>query len=145
MNRVGSQRHKKKANVYLSSLMIKVPDHVYVLGYTYTCHTLKNNMRHSGLLLFYLCSPTPSTTLSHTCAYVTRMKDNFSRSFYLCFPTPPTTHSHTCAYVTRMTGNFSRSFEPRYVTPDTRISSGQCPRCDVNVTLGSQDFQGHTK
>jgi hypothetical protein len=22
--------------------MIKVPDHVYVLGYTYTCHTLKN-------------------------------------------------------------------------------------------------------
>jgi hypothetical protein len=28
----------KKVNVYLSSLMMKVPDHIYVLGYTYTCH-----------------------------------------------------------------------------------------------------------
>jgi hypothetical protein len=29
----------KKVNVYLPSLMMKVPDHVYVLGDTYTCHT----------------------------------------------------------------------------------------------------------
>jgi hypothetical protein len=65
--------------------------------------------------------------------------------FYLCSPSPPTIRSHTCAYVKRMKHNFSRSFEPRHVIPDTRISSGQCPRCDVNVTLGSRDFQGHTK
>jgi hypothetical protein len=65
--------------------------------------------------------------------------------FYLCYPTPPITRSHTCAYVTRMKDNFSKSFEPCHVIPDTRISSGQCPRCDVNVTLGSRDFQGHTK
>jgi hypothetical protein len=26
-------------NVYLPSLMMKVPDHLYVLGDTYTCHT----------------------------------------------------------------------------------------------------------
>jgi hypothetical protein len=34
----------KKVKVYLSSLMMKVPDHVYVICYTrtYTCHTLKN-------------------------------------------------------------------------------------------------------
>jgi hypothetical protein len=64
---------------------------------------------------------------------------------YLCSPTPTTTRPHTCAYVTRMKDNVSRSFEPRHVIPDTRISSGQCPRCDVNVTLGSRDFQSHTK
>jgi hypothetical protein len=29
----------KKVNVYLSSLIMKVPDHLYVLGDTYTCHT----------------------------------------------------------------------------------------------------------
>jgi hypothetical protein len=28
-----------KINVYLPSLRMKVPDHVYVLGDTYTCHT----------------------------------------------------------------------------------------------------------
>jgi hypothetical protein len=29
---------KKKVNIYLPSLMIELPDHVYVLGDTYTCH-----------------------------------------------------------------------------------------------------------
>jgi hypothetical protein len=64
---------------------------------------------------------------------------------YLCFPTPSTIRSQTCAYVTRMKDNVSRSFKPRHVIPDTRISSGQCTRCDVNVTWGARDFQGHTK
>jgi hypothetical protein len=31
---------KEKVNVYLPSLRMKVPDHVYVLGHSYTCHTL---------------------------------------------------------------------------------------------------------
>jgi hypothetical protein len=45
-----------------------------------------------------------------------------------------------------MKDNISRSFEMRHVIHDTRISSGQWPRCDVtNGTCGSQDFQGHTK
>jgi hypothetical protein len=60
--------------------------------------------------------------------------------FYLNFPTPPTNRSHTCAYVTRMKDNVSRSFEPRYVIANTRISSSQCPRCDVNVTLGTRCY-----
>jgi hypothetical protein len=30
----------KKVNVYLPSLMMKVPDHLYVLDDTYTCHML---------------------------------------------------------------------------------------------------------
>jgi hypothetical protein len=29
----------KKVNVYLPSLMMKIPNHLYVLGDTYTCHT----------------------------------------------------------------------------------------------------------
>jgi hypothetical protein len=29
----------KKINVYLPSLRMKVPNHLYVLGETYTCHT----------------------------------------------------------------------------------------------------------
>jgi hypothetical protein len=29
----------EKVNVYLPSLMMKVPNHLYVLGDTYTCHT----------------------------------------------------------------------------------------------------------
>jgi hypothetical protein len=44
-----------------------------------------------------------------------------------------------------MKDNVSRNFKPRHVIPDTRISSGQCPRCDVNFTWGARDFQGHTK
>jgi hypothetical protein len=57
-----------------------------------------------------------------------------------------TTRSHTCAYVTRTKDNVSRSFEMRSVIHDTRISSEQWPRCDVtNGTCGSRDFQGHTK
>jgi hypothetical protein len=59
-------------------------------------------MRHSGWLLVFLYSPTPTTTRSHICAYVTRMKDNVSRSF-----------------------------EMRHVMHDTRISSGQWHRCDA--------------
>jgi hypothetical protein len=30
---------KKEVNVYLPPLMMKVPNHLYVLGDTYTCHT----------------------------------------------------------------------------------------------------------
>jgi hypothetical protein len=33
------QKPVKKEYVYLPSLMIKVPNHLYVLGDTYTCHT----------------------------------------------------------------------------------------------------------
>jgi hypothetical protein len=60
---------------------------------------------------------------------------------YLSSPNPPTKRSHTYAYVTRKKDNVSRSFKPRHVIPDTRISSGQCPRCDVDVTLGARDLQ----
>jgi hypothetical protein len=35
----GNKKWFKKVNVYLPSLMMKVPDHLYVLGDTYTCHT----------------------------------------------------------------------------------------------------------
>jgi hypothetical protein len=59
---------------------------------------------------------------------------------YICSPTPSTNRSHICAYVTLMKDNVSRSFEPRHVIPDTRISSGQCPRCDVSVTLGTRCY-----
>jgi hypothetical protein len=36
-----------KVNVYLPSLMIEVPDHVYILGDTYTCHTLIKYKRYA--------------------------------------------------------------------------------------------------
>jgi hypothetical protein len=39
-----------------------------------------------------------------------------------------------------MKDNVSRSFERRHVIPDTRFSSGQCPRCDVNVPVGARDL-----
>jgi hypothetical protein len=67
-------------------------------------------------------------------------------AFVLCFPIPSTTRSHTCTYVTRIKDNVSRSFKMRHVIHNTRISSGQWPRCDVtNGTRGSRGFQGHTK
>jgi hypothetical protein len=37
--RSGGREIIKKVNVYLPSLMMKVPNHLYVLGNTYTCHT----------------------------------------------------------------------------------------------------------
>jgi hypothetical protein len=33
-------KYENKVNVYLPSLMMKAPDYLYVLGDTYTCHTL---------------------------------------------------------------------------------------------------------
>jgi hypothetical protein len=36
-----------KISVYLPSLMTEVPDHVYVLGDTYTCHTLIKYNRYA--------------------------------------------------------------------------------------------------
>jgi hypothetical protein len=35
----GGEIFLDKVNVYLPSLMMKVPKHLYVLGDTYTCHT----------------------------------------------------------------------------------------------------------
>jgi hypothetical protein len=60
--------------------------------------------------------------------------------FFIFFPLPHPQPASTRTYVTRMKDNVSRNFEPRHVILDTRISSGQCPRCDVNVTLGAQDL-----
>jgi hypothetical protein len=37
----------KKVNVYLPSLRMKVPDHVYVLGHSYTSHTLIKYNRYA--------------------------------------------------------------------------------------------------
>jgi hypothetical protein len=96
-------------------------------------------MHHSGLILFLFLFPYPShQPLPHMCL---RNAYEGYICFYLCSPTPSTTRSHACAYVTRMKDNFPRSFEPRHLIPDTRISSGQCPRCGVNVALGSRDFK----
>jgi hypothetical protein len=38
---------RRKRNVYLPSLRMKVPDHVYVLGHSYTCHTLIKYNRYA--------------------------------------------------------------------------------------------------
>jgi hypothetical protein len=72
------------------------------------------------------------------------MGDSGLLFFVSSFPYP-SQPAPTRAYVTRMKDNVSRSFEPRHVIPDTRISSGQCPRCDVNVTWGARPSQCHTK
>jgi hypothetical protein len=75
---------------------------MYLAPKTYTCqHDARltrycNNMRYSGFSFVFFVSLTPPATRSHTCAYVTRMKDNVSRSF-----------------------------EMRHVVHDTHISSGQ--------------------
>jgi hypothetical protein len=133
----------KKVNVYLSSLMMKVLDHVYVLGLTYKCHTY---CCYAYRLYFLTCYMYKSS-LRHTHDPVLsslKMK-GIRLLFYLFSPTPSTTRSHTCACVTRMKDNASRSFKPRHVIPDTRISSGQCPRCDVNVTLGARDLHAVRK
>jgi hypothetical protein len=52
-NWIGHTLHKeagaieKIVNVYLPSLRMKVPDHVYVLGHSYTCHTLIKYNRYA--------------------------------------------------------------------------------------------------
>jgi hypothetical protein len=52
-------------------------------------------------------------------------------SFCSLFPYTHNPRSHTCAYVTHMKNNVLRSFEIRQVINDTRISNGQWRRCDV--------------
>jgi hypothetical protein len=52
-------------------------------------------------------------------------------AFVLFVPLPLSQPAPTCAYVTRMKENVSRSFEMRRVIYNIRISSGQWARCDV--------------
>jgi hypothetical protein len=40
-------KRDNKVNVYLPSLRMKIPDHVYVLGHSYTCHTLIKYNRYA--------------------------------------------------------------------------------------------------
>jgi hypothetical protein len=73
------------------------------------------------------------------------------RVIYLSFPTPPTNRSQTCAYVTRMKNNISRSFEPRNMIPIHVSVAVNVPGVTSmlhsvrDVTCGARDFQGHTK
>jgi hypothetical protein len=43
----GGGEGRIKVNVYLPSLLVKVPDHLYVLGNTYTCHVLIKYNRYA--------------------------------------------------------------------------------------------------
>jgi hypothetical protein len=59
-------------------------------------------------------------------------------SFCSLFPyAPHNPRSHTCAYVTHMKDNVSISSEIRQVIHDTRFSNGQWPRRDVTNLCGS--------
>jgi hypothetical protein len=127
---------------------------VYIFG---TYYIYKSSLRHihdpvlsslkmKGIRLLYFAFFILSlfngidVVIGHTCNTMRVKHDTITCattdcfSLYLCSPTPTTARPHTCVYVTRMKDNVSRSFEPRHVISDTRISSGQCPRCDVNGT-----------
>jgi hypothetical protein len=58
-------------------------------------------------------------------------------SFCSLFPYPQNPRFHTCAYVTHMKDNDSRSIEIRQVICDTRISNCQWPRRDVTNLCGA--------
>jgi hypothetical protein len=58
---------KKKVNLYLPSLMMKVLNHLYVLGDTYTCHVLLLCISFLRVLVvLYLCV-TYMCRLRHIC------------------------------------------------------------------------------
>jgi hypothetical protein len=55
-------KYENKVTVYLPSLMMKVPEHLYALGDTNACHTLKsttsthkNEMHSSNTCDMYMC------------------------------------------------------------------------------------------
>jgi hypothetical protein len=114
-----------------------------------TCITSVFNKKRESILFIFNDKCTRSCICLRLDLYMSHVKITCATAdcfCFLCSPTPSTTRFHTCAYVTRMKNNVSRSFELRHVIPDTRISSGQCPRCDVtNVICGTRDFQGHKK
>jgi hypothetical protein len=57
MTDIGIDAVKRKVNVYVPSLMMKVPDHLYVLGDTYTCHMLlKVQPIRIKICDMYMCS-----------------------------------------------------------------------------------------
>jgi hypothetical protein len=94
---------------------MKVPDHVYVLGHSYTCYTYSCYAYHFYAYRLYFINVI---------------------AFVHCFPTPQNPRFHTCAYVTHIKNNVSRSIEIRQVLHDTRISNGQWPRRDVTNLCG---------
>jgi hypothetical protein len=65
-------------------------------------------------------------------------------AFVHCFPTPPTTRSHTYAYVTRIKDNVSRSFEMRHVI-HVSVADDDPGVTSLNVRCDFRDFHGHTK
>jgi hypothetical protein len=114
-----------------------------------TCHTYRCYAYHFYAYRLYFINVwhvyVSPKTYTWSGAFI--LKDGrYTFTFCSLFPYPSTNRSHTCAYVTCMKDNVSRSFEMRHVIHDTRISSGNWPRCDVtNGTCVTLDFQGHTK
>jgi hypothetical protein len=97
-------------------------------------NVLRNSSKKESIPFIFNDESTGSCTCLRLDLYLSHLKIitcATADSFCSLFPYPPTTRAHTCAYVTRMKDNVSRSFEMRYVIHDTRISSGQWPRCDV--------------
>jgi hypothetical protein len=106
--------------------MMKVPNHLYVLGDTYMSHVLLLCIKFLRVLVVLYLRVTCMCRLRHiNDSVLSLLKMEGIRLLYFsvhCFPTPSTTRAPTRAY-----------------TP--RISSGQCPRRDVTVRYG---LQGHT-
>jgi hypothetical protein len=135
---------KEKVNVYLPSLKMKVPDHVYI--YMYMSHVNNNNnnkvqpirvkmIRIAAIrvnVCLILLSNGSNVGIGHTCNTMRVYHDNIitcatADSFCSLFPYPlHNPRSHTCAYVTHMTVN----------------GPGVTSR---KVRYGSRDCQDHTK
>src|SRR5215475_11405089 len=95
-----------KKNVYRPSLVMKVPDHVYVLNDMHSSNTFQS-------VSYSVCQHETVITCAST------------DSLCSVFPHPCRNPCpDTCAYVTSIKVNVSRCFEPRHVIHHTRISSG---------------------
>jgi hypothetical protein len=95
--------------------MMKIPNHLYVLGDTYTCHTYCCYAYHftrTGCTLFtcdmYMCR----LRLINDSVLSSLKMEGIRLLYYLSSPTPSATRAHTYDYVTRFKVNIARSSGP---------------------------------
>jgi hypothetical protein len=135
-----SQFINKKVNVYLPSLMMKVPNPLYVLGDTYTRHTYCCYAYHFYAYWLYFIYVWHVYVSPKTYKWFGTfiIKDGrYTFTFVHCVKSR---NVRWCAVHV--------SLPLPYPLPDMCLHNacrGQCPRCDVSVTWVTRPCRGHMK
>jgi hypothetical protein len=131
-------------NVYLPSLRMKLPDHVYVLGHSYTCYTYSCYAYHFYAFRLYFINvwhvyECNTMHVYHNTIITWATAD----SFFSLFPYPlQNPRSDTCDYVTHMSVNGSgvTSRKVRYGSRDFKVTRKKPAVKHIHINNHSRNY-----